>query len=273
LDHPNTKEESENFLNDDNEINNEEVVPTRRVQPGRHKKGINPSRQVNYGHLNDTDESKDEDEEKDKHLKRKYTEHNDNIFENDFVTKAKKGDKNDVTEHICDDQEEDPDFFPPGEVSKIYAVAAAANNHENIEDDKKKVEEDAPQQAAPGPNNGPSSYSAVSARDLETRLPLGSAHRVVWNLLVTLLRSKERRHNQIIGWKSFPALQFRIRRPEDLAKIWGSVRGNPTLNWKTMKQTLAFYDKNNLVKKIGKENIFQFTRMPSTLKAALEAER
>merc|ERR1712098_34990 len=68
---------------------------------------------------------------------------------------------------------------------------------------------------------------ATSNKEQDTRLPLGASHRVLWNLLVALLRSKEKEHFDIISWDSLSLLQFKINDPEKLTKMWATARNEP----------------------------------------------
>merc|ERR1719319_81890 len=58
----------------------------------------------------------------------------------------------------------------------------------------------------------------------ETRLPLGPSHRVLWNLLLALLRCNRKKTRELITWTDVSTLTFHIRRSEKLARMWGKAR-------------------------------------------------
>merc|ERR1719495_1498339 len=74
-------------------------------------------------------------------------------------------------------------------------------------------------------------------RVADTRLPLGPSHKILWNLLVALLRSKRRKQHPLLQWTDVSTLQFQIRQARRLARLWSKVRGED-MSWEQAKQFL-----------------------------------
>jgi len=109
-------------------------------------------------------------------------------------------------------------------------------------------------------------------RVADTRLPLGPSHKILWNLLVALLRSKRRKQHPLLQWTDVSTLQFQIRQARRLARLWSKVRGED-MSWEQAKQVLLHYESRGLLCKVNNKNVWQFLRMPRALVAVLNGKK
>jgi len=88
---------------------------------------------------------------------------------------------------------------------------------------------------------------------------------VLWNFLWALLQDANYTH--ITVWYSVVDLQFKIVNSNLLAKQWGIVKRNHSMDWRKIKKILDLYLRKNLIRVCSEEGmVYQFLIVPKHVK-------
>jgi len=88
---------------------------------------------------------------------------------------------------------------------------------------------------------------------------------VLWNFLWALLQDANYTH--ITVWYSVVDLQFKIVNSSLLAKQWGIVKRNHSMDWRKIKKILDLYLRKNLIRVCSEEGmVYQFLIVPRHVK-------
>jgi len=94
---------------------------------------------------------------------------------------------------------------------------------------------------------------------------------VLWNFIVELLQDKT--HEHVIRWASSKDFKFLIVNPDTLAKLWGQVKQNLSMDWKQVKKILDLYVKKKLLSNGKSRNEFVFLLVPKPCKDSLSVNK
>ena len=80
----------------------------------------------------------------------------------------------------------------------------------------------------------------------------------LWEFLLELLEDKE--CADMIHWVNKRDKEFLIDDPDEIAKLWGMLKGRPLMNKKKLCRAIRYYYTSKLVTKVLHERIFVQTR-------------
>jgi len=85
---------------------------------------------------------------------------------------------------------------------------------------------------------------------------------VLWNFLWALLADNN--YKGIIRWIDRSSLQFEVVHPLALAKLWGTIKKNKTMNWQKLIKVINLYLSKNILKQGEDKLKFQFILVPQS---------
>ena len=78
----------------------------------------------------------------------------------------------------------------------------------------------------------------------------------LWQFLLQVL--VENKHPTIIRWTSKQEGTFKVIDSEGLAKLWGSHKNRPEMNYDKMSRAMRYYYNKNLLDKVPRRLYYQF---------------
>jgi len=85
---------------------------------------------------------------------------------------------------------------------------------------------------------------------------------VLWNFLWALL--KDSNYRQVLRWIDQPTLKFEVIQPQDLARLWGIVKKNTSMNLDKLMKVIDLYVKKEILKQGDEKFVFQFVLVPQS---------
>ncbi|KAI1732707.1 ets-domain-containing protein [Ditylenchus destructor] len=88
----------------------------------------------------------------------------------------------------------------------------------------------------------------------------------LWQFLLELLSTNE--HNHLIQWTNTEG-EFKLLDAEAVARLWGSRKGKPHMNYDKLSRALRYYYDKNIVKKVnGQKFVYRFVVPPHNQESA-----
>ena len=82
----------------------------------------------------------------------------------------------------------------------------------------------------------------------------GQVH--LWQFLLELLTEKE--HHSVIHWIGDEG-EFKLEDPEMVAKLWGTRKNKPSMNYEKLSRALRYYYDGDMISKVhGKRFVYKF---------------
>ena len=78
----------------------------------------------------------------------------------------------------------------------------------------------------------------------------------LWQFLLELLTEKE--HRSVIHWIGDEG-EFKLEDPEMVAKLWGTRKNKPSMNYEKLSRALRYYYDGDMISKVhGKRFVYKF---------------
>uniref|UniRef100_A0A8D0H4T1 ETS domain-containing protein n=1 Tax=Sphenodon punctatus TaxID=8508 RepID=A0A8D0H4T1_SPHPU len=85
----------------------------------------------------------------------------------------------------------------------------------------------------------------------------------LWQFLLQLLQEPQNKH--IICWTSSDG-EFKLLQAEEVARLWGSRKNKPSMNYDKLSRALRYYYVKNIIKKVnGQKFVYKFVSYPEIL--------
>ncbi|XP_067942043.1 retroviral integration site protein Fli-1 homolog isoform X2 [Watersipora subatra] len=111
-------------------------------------------------------------------------------------------------------------------------------------------------------NSPPASPASSSSDDSSTMesppTRRGRSKGKLWEFVLNLLLDKET-NPDIIKWEDRKNGVFRIVRSEEVAKLWGKRKSNPTMTYEKMSRAMRYYYRKSILERIdGRRLVYKF---------------
>lgn len=78
----------------------------------------------------------------------------------------------------------------------------------------------------------------------------------LWQFLLELLTDRE--HREAIQWIGAEG-EFKLNKPETVAKLWGARKNKPSMNYEKLSRALRYYYDGDMISKVhGKRFVYKF---------------
>ena len=93
------------------------------------------------------------------------------------------------------------------------------------------------------------------SRNSEVRKPRHQNVTHLWEFLLELLENQDNLC-PIISWSRREFKEFKLKKPEEVARRWGLLRQRKGMNYEKLSRALRFYYGQGIIQKVSVENLY-----------------